>query len=372
MSDFNNSANMDLPIPTVGIAPGPDWATLLNSCLTILDAHSHTPGSGVPITPAALNLNTDVSLLGNSLTVVKSIQFSAQASLAATSALYEIGADLYYRDGNGTQIRITQSGSVAGSAGTITGLPSGTASAAYAAGTFTWQSATATAANMDFGSAILRNTSPNSTYSLTLSPPPAMGANTAITLPATPASTAPLVMDSSGVITAPVALYAAFCPPGAVIPFAGSAAPTGWLFCQGAAVSRTTYATLFAVIGTTFGVGDGSTTFNIPDMRGNVPAYPGGSIGSLGTAGGEAAHTLTTPEIPGHSHTITDPGHFHNIETLDTPPNGTRVGGAAGSAIPDVPTRAAFTGITGTNSSGGGGAHNNIQPYLSLYFIIKT
>ena len=59
-------------------------------------------------------------------------------------------------------------------------------------------------------------------------------------------------------------------PVGCVIPFAGAAAPTGWLLCQGQAVSRTTYAQLFSVIGTTYGSGDGSTTFNLPDMRGRV------------------------------------------------------------------------------------------------------
>ncbi|EHL69933.1 hypothetical protein HMPREF1032_02932, partial [Subdoligranulum sp. 4_3_54A2FAA] len=59
-------------------------------------------------------------------------------------------------------------------------------------------------------------------------------------------------------------------PVGCVIPFAGAAAPTGWLLCQGQAISRTTYAQLFSVIGTTYGSGDGKTTFNLPDMRGRV------------------------------------------------------------------------------------------------------
>ncbi len=70
-------------------------------------------------------------------------------------------------------------------------------------------------------------------------------------------------------------------PVGCVIPFAGAAAPTGWLLCQGQAVSRTTYAQLFSVIGTTYGSGDGSTTFNLPDMRGRVAV--GSDANSLGT-----------------------------------------------------------------------------------------
>lgn len=78
-------------------------------------------------------------------------------------------------------------------------------------------------------------------------------------------------------------------PVGCVIPFAGAAAPTGWLLCQGQAVSRTTYAQLFSVIGTTYGSGDGSTTFNLPDMRGRVAVgsdanSPGVKVGTKGAA----------------------------------------------------------------------------------------
>lgn len=204
MADFNNSTNMSLPIPTVGTAPGPTWATLLDSCLTILDSHSHVAGSGVPITPAALNINADLAMNSQNLTAARSVRFTPQTSPLALApdlgCLYESGVDLYYNDGNGSQIRITQSGSVAGAAGTITGLPSGTASASYVAGTFVWQAATNTAANMDFGSAVMRNTSPNSTYSLTLSPPAALAVNYALTLPALPVSTRILSLTSSGII----------------------------------------------------------------------------------------------------------------------------------------------------------------------------
>lgn len=210
MSDFSNSSNMSLPIPTVGVAPGPEWATLIDSCLTTLDGHSHVPGSGVAITPSAININADLPLSSNNLTSARSVRFVPQSLVLSAGAdlgcLYEVGLDLYYNDGNGTPIRITQSGSVAGSTGTITGLPSGSASASFVAisGTYVWQSATNIAADMDFASAKLRNSSPNSTYALTLSPPAGLAANYALTLPALPGSTRVLSLSTSGAIVAGV------------------------------------------------------------------------------------------------------------------------------------------------------------------------
>lgn len=96
-------------------------------------------------------------------------------------------------------------------------------------------------------------------------------------------------------------------PTGSVILYAGSSAPSGWLFCDGSAVSRTTYAALFAAIGTTFGAGDGSTTFNLPDTRGKTPIGAGAGTGltprTLGQNGGEEKHQLTVDELAKHIHT---------------------------------------------------------------------
>ena len=97
-------------------------------------------------------------------------------------------------------------------------------------------------------------------------------------------------------------------PSGAILQFAGSAAPSGYLLCDGSAVSRTTYAALFSAIGTTYGTGDGSTTFNVPDFRGRVPsgfAASGGhaDVSALGNSDGVAlAHRR-----PKHTHTINNP-----------------------------------------------------------------
>ena len=96
-------------------------------------------------------------------------------------------------------------------------------------------------------------------------------------------------------------------PPGAITAYVAAAAPTGWLLCDGSAVSRTTYAALFAVIASTYGAGDGTTTFNVPDLRGRIPVGKNAAtFGALAATGGEETHILTSPaEIPSHTHAFT-------------------------------------------------------------------
>ena len=157
--------------------------------------------------------------------------------------------------------------------------------------------------------------------------------------------------------------------PGLGMPYFGTTAPDGWLLCDGSAISRTTYAALFGIIGTTFGVGDGSTTFNVPDMRGRTAVAldnMGGSSAnritgawadSLGGADGEETHTLTEAEIAAHTHDMA-----YTAATNTTATGGfTRVTGL-GSGL----------NIGASASAGGGGAHNNVQPSIALNFIIKT
>jgi hypothetical protein len=159
MADTVPSPNMNMPVPVVGTTPGEDWATDVNACLSIIDEHTHTSGQGVPITPDAININANLPLNNNNLITARSVRFSPQTGAingaADLGCLYEQGIDLYYIDGAGNQVRITQGGSVTGSSGTITGLPSGTASASYAAGTFTFQKATNTPAKMNVGSVVI-------------------------------------------------------------------------------------------------------------------------------------------------------------------------------------------------------------------------
>lgn len=192
-------------------------------------------------------------------------------------------------------------------------------------------------------------------------------------------------------------------PSGAIKAFAGASAPTGYLLCDGSAVSRTTYAALFDVANTTWGVGDGSTTFNLPDYRGKVIVGAGTGSGltarALAAVGGEETHVLSAAETAAltvalsgttaagsaHNHGITDPGHAHTVpEAYSGSGTAGAVSGATGGGT-NNPTSTATTGISMQNESahthafsasgstnGGGGAHNNMQPFAVANVIIKT
>ncbi len=196
------SPNMNLPIPVVSNDPGPDWANNNNACLNAIDSHNHSTGQGVPIAPDGIDISSDLTFDSNNATDVRSVRFHAQASPLALSTdvgcVYESGVDLYYNDGAGNQVRITQGGSVAGSSGTITGLPSGTASASFSAGTFTFQSATLTPATMAVGPLVIgRNAASSKT--VTVTPHASQASNYGISLPAAlPAATNYMTLDASG------------------------------------------------------------------------------------------------------------------------------------------------------------------------------
>lgn len=202
------SPNMGLVVPTVGITTGPDWASDIDTSLGIIDRHDHSLGNGVQITPDGLNINSDLSCQNNNLTNPRSVRFSPQTSPISGAddlgALFESGVDLYYRDGNGNTIRLTQSGSIVGTSGSITGLVA-PASASYSPGssTFIWQSNTNTSANMDAACLLQRNITAGSN-AITLCAPGALAANYNLTWPgALPASQKFMTLDASGNIAAP-------------------------------------------------------------------------------------------------------------------------------------------------------------------------
>lgn len=204
MSTVIYSSNMNLPIPVQGQQTGPNYAINIDNCLSLIDSHDHSSGKGVQITPAGLNINADFPMNNNNLTTVKSIRFQAQSSLPATSpnllCFYTVGNDVYFNDGAGNVVRITQSGSVAGASGTITGLPSGTASAAYSAvsSKFIFQSASNTAADIDMGSAIIRERAAGA-KAIMISSPLSLANDYQVFMPAAlPASQKFLSLDASG------------------------------------------------------------------------------------------------------------------------------------------------------------------------------
>lgn len=177
-------------------------------------------------------------------------------------------------------------------------------------------------------------------------------------------------------------------PTGAISMFAGSSAPTDWLLCDGSAVSRTTYSGLFTVLSTTYGSGDGSTTFNLPDLKGKVPVgYNSAdtSFDALGETGGAKTHTLTVAEMPSHTHTQnahthTQNAHGHRARYDNICASGTAIDGGMSTGTQWKAANTWIENSTATNqnttatnqNTGGGGAHNNLQPYIVLNYIIKT
>lgn len=206
MAGESTSPNMNLILPGVGVTLGPTWATDLNTSLNLIDSHDHSAGSGIAITPAGININTDLTMANNNLIAIKSSRMQVQSAVLAGASdlgcLFVTGVDLYYNDVNGNHVRITESGGVAGTPGSISNLTS-PASAAYvsASSTFVWQSNANTPAIMDSGYLILRNIS-TSGFGITLTPP-TLSSNYTLTLPALPASQKIMTLDNSGNLSAP-------------------------------------------------------------------------------------------------------------------------------------------------------------------------
>lgn len=202
MANITISPNMNLPVPTVGVDPGPDWATNVDACLNAIDSHDHTPSQGVAIPPQGLNINSDLTFQAHNATALRSVRFNPNGSplngAGDIGCIYESGVDLWYNDGGGNQIQLTSGGSPAGATGTITGLPSGTASASFAGTTFTFQSATNTPASLAVGPVTIAQPVASG-FGVTISPSVSQAANYNLALPAAlPAVSSAVVTDASG------------------------------------------------------------------------------------------------------------------------------------------------------------------------------
>ena len=178
--------------------------------------------------------------------------------------------------------------------------------------------------------------------------------------------------------------------------YGGNSAPAGWLLCDGSAVSRVTFSDLFAVIGTAYGVGDGVTSFNVPNFLGRTVIGTGAGSGltsrAAGDSGGEEAHALIEGENGAHTHLLTDPGHIHAVNDsghLHTSTVGDFVNDGAGTEYDNTNgdkgqttanTQTGLTGISLVNTvtgvtiaaSGSGDPHENMQPFGVATYIIKS
>lgn len=166
-------------------------------------------------------------------------------------------------------------------------------------------------------------------------------------------------------------------PVGTINMYAGATTdvPSGWLLCDGSAVSRTTYAQLFAVLDTEYGVGDGASTFNLPNfVTDNKFPRAATNDAGRGTTGGASDVTLTSAQsgVPAHTHAITDPGHSHTVPKG----NGPSQGGAGDTPLSNAnqSTSSSTTGITINNNTpaDASSSHENKPPFIDVHFIIAV
>lgn len=185
---------------------------------------------------------------------------------------------------------------------------------------------------------------------------------------------------TGGMVRAQMSSSAAI-PAGVILDYGGTTAPAGWLICDGLAVSRSTYSDLFIALGTHFGVGDGVTTFNLPDLRGRVAVGldnmgagaaarltagtgPQNHPALLGSTGGEENHANTVGQLPAHDH-----GGLSGLSVLVTDGTNTPAGTSGGPVTKPTSSVVFSTSNTGQMT---GAAHNNMPPYQACTKIIKT
>lgn len=205
-TNFTTSVNMSMQIPVVGSEAGPEYAIDINECLTTIDSHDHSSGSGVQITPAGMNINADLEFSNNNILAPRSVRFQSQAS-ALVEALDKLclyagvsaNGDLFFIDGQGNDIQITSGGSIAGTPGNITGLIA-PAAVLWLNPTqtfqFTQDEGNDTPAALDAGTIKVRNMSP-AAFGITIEAP-TLGSDETLILPNTPSQASYTMVDETG------------------------------------------------------------------------------------------------------------------------------------------------------------------------------
>ena len=423
-----------------------------------LDAHEADTTSVHGITNTAnLVATTDTATVTNAMlagsivdTKLSTISTASKVSNSATTATdANTASTIVARDASGNFTAGTITAALTGNASTATSATSATTAtsatsattatnlAGGAGGSIPYQSAastTAMLANGTLGQVLTSNGGASAPSFQTASAGNLTGDVTSVGLATTISAnvvTSNMIVDGTIVVADLAAAVQEFLIPTAtIVSYAASSAPTGWLLCAGQAVNRITYATLFTTISTAYGIGDGSTTFNVPDLRGRVVAgldNMGGTdagrldlANTLGTAGGAQYHTLTTAQLAAHTHT--GPSHTHTFTTGNQSADHSHSGttgtvssdhahyagqysalSVSAGGYPNIAGYANDRGTTGitanhthtittggvsvnhthsgttsadgtgnTGSAGGDTAHNNMQPTMLMNYIIKV
>jgi microcystin-dependent protein len=427
MSNTTSTPYMNLTLPIPGLEIGPQYAIENNTAFSTIDQHTHIPGQGLPVPTAGLNINADLPFNGYNQISIRSSRYNSQIAPLAIATdlncLYVSGGNLFFNDAVGNQIQMTLSGAVdTSSSGNITGMGSTTASVVYTNINkfFSFYSNVLTPAPLYIGPLTL-GTNTASPSTITITPSLTISSPYTITLPDTlPSEQSVVSIDAIGVQTnvAPDnktmafsgGKLVAYLPPGMITPFGGTAAPTGWLLCNGTAVSRTTFADLFAVIGTSYGYGDGVSSFNLPDGRGmflrgvsgasgNDPDAASRTAYTTGGASGNNVGSYQTSTFGSHthsqnSHNHTQDSHNHSQNAHDHETNrtdstqapwghGSTIGGVSGGTADTNPsvltspttatnnaTTATNQATTATNNNTGGNETRPVNIYVN--YLIKT
>jgi len=383
---FVNSPNMNLPVPSVGSESGPQYAFDINACMSLIDTHDHSPGRGVQITPAGININAILSFNNNPATSLSYTSFVAGALASSTLQSVSVAPvssinELFYTDSNGTQTQITSNGIVNVIASAIPGE-------SYSAGTFIWtqtqSSLPTTPANFDIGSITLRPNVAGTTNGVTLTPPSSISSAYTINLPTIPVANSILLLNSTGAMSTVSGASGTYLAGGSTPVFTAFKAPTYQIFTSGfGTYTRPSPAPLYIEITALGGGGGGggsglspipataggNTTFGSTLVVANGGQH-GGSGDTTGSGNGGAGGVATVSGpiqieavIGGQG---TCPGNVAAGNALTVFPgglggNGARGGSGRGGTY-NTQTNGGSAGA-GTGAGGGGGAGSSTVSY---------